>query len=336
MTTPQTTTKRLAAVTGLALVAVIGVGSVVGSNSAAGDLTPTAYKALVKQGLGNVSVDFDGREAKLANGTPQELAKAEKIVEGIKGVRRANVSSERDSGTSVPTPPTVSLNRSADGINLSGVVPNAEVASRIKAAAASSFGAVTGGLKVDRKIGTADWLTTFPELIPSVADVNDLTLSVDGDSLAIGGSLDSQAKIDTLTGLVEPDLGDLRLDNALKVDAGVVSAEDALTLTTATVYFARGSSILDAKGKTGLDAVADVLKRSSGVELEIGGHAGPSDPARGKILSDERVASVKSYLVAAGVDAARLSTRSYGSDRDTNSDAFAEQFRRVDFTVKGS
>jgi len=93
VTTLQTT-KRYAAVTGLALVAVIGVGSVVGSNSAADDLTPTAYKALVNQGLGNVSVDFDGREAKLASGTPEELAKAEKIVEGIEGVRSANVSSD--------------------------------------------------------------------------------------------------------------------------------------------------------------------------------------------------------------------------------------------------
>jgi outer membrane protein OmpA-like peptidoglycan-associated protein len=339
VTTPQNT-KRFAAITGLALAGVIGVGAVVGSNSAAHDLTPKAYKALVDGGLSNIKVDFDGREAKLSNGSPEDLAKAEKIVEGVKGVRWAKV--DTDPSTTLPKPPTFSISRSADGVNLSGVVPNAEIAAQLKAAAKASFGNVTGDLKVDPNVGTADWLVTMPKLIPNVAEVDNLALSVDGDSIAIGGTLDSQTSIDTLTGLVAPSLGDLSFDNTLKVgqpdagDSGALSAEDATALKASTVYFARGASTLDARGKAGLDVIADVLKRNPGVELEIGGHAGPTDPARGKILSDERVAQVKDYLVTAGIDAARLSTRSYGSDPATGGDAFAEQYRRVDFIVKGN
>ncbi len=340
MTAPQTRTKRLAGVVGLALTAVIGIGSIAGANAARDDLTPKAYEALVDQGLGNVKVDFDGREATLSNGSPEELARAEKIVEAIPGVRWADVDSDR---TNLPEPPTFSITRLADGVNLSGVVPNAQVAKQLEAAAADSFGTVTGYVTVDRRVGTADWLTTMPKLIPNVADVDGLTLSVDGDSLAIGGSVDSQADIETVTGLIEPTLGSLTLDNTLKIAtsarsgvAGVLGSKDVTALRAATVYFARGSSTLDARSRTGLDVIADLLRRNSGVELEIGGHAGPDDPARGKVLSDQRVTAVKDYLVAAGIDAARLSTRSYGSDPGTSGDAFAEQYRRVDFIVKGN
>ncbi len=334
MTTPQARTKQLASLTGLVLVGVIVIGAFVGSNAVAEDLTPKAYKALVESGLSNVRVDFDGREAKLSNGSREELARAEKIVEGVGGVRSAAIDTDRRS--TLPTPPTMSLSLTRDGASLSGVVPNAEIAARLKEVAEDTFGTVTGGLKVDSLVGTADWLVTMPKLIPNVAGVSDLALSVDGDSLAIGGSLGSQASIDALTELVEPSLGDLSLDNTLKVDPGVLSAEDTQAIKAASVYFARGSSVIDGNGRAALEAIVDVLERNTGLKLEIGGHAGPSDPIRGRVLSGERVAAVKDYLVASGIDAARLSTRSYGSDPESDGDAFAEQYRRVDFIVKGN
>lgn len=333
MTNPNTNTKRLAGWTGLALVAVIGVGSVAGSNSARADLMPKAYQALVDNGLSNVKLDFDGREAKLSNGTPEELARAEKIVEAVDGVRWAKIDADGDS--SLPKPPSLSLTLSGDGYTLSGVVPNDAIAAELKSAAAS-LGAVAGGLKVDPEVGTADWLAVLPKLIPSLNGVRDLALSVDGDSVAIGGKLATQGAVDLVTGLVEPAVPGLALDNTLKVDSTALTTEQADEVDAANVYFPRGSSTLDAKGKAALLKLADVLLQVPGVELEIGGHAGPADPARGKILSDERVAAVKDFLVASGVDASRLSTRSYGSDPETDGDAFAEQYRRVDFIVKGN
>ena len=220
MATPEST-KKLAALTGIALVAVIGVGAVVGSGSAADDLTSKAYTALVEDGLSGVKVDFDGREATLSNGTPEQLAQAEKVVEAVAGVRRATIDSDR---RTFAEPPTFSLSRSADGVNLSGLVPNADIAAQLKAAATVAFGSVTGDLKVDPSVGTADWLTTMSTLIPNAADVDDLSISVDGDSLALGGSLDSQAEVDALSGLVEPSLGDLSFDNTLKVGSGASAA----------------------------------------------------------------------------------------------------------------
>ncbi len=319
--------------TGIALAAVIAIGSVAGANSVRDDLTPKAYEALVQAGLSNVRVDFDGREAKLSNGTPEELAKAEKIVEGVTGVRWAKIDSDRD--TTLPAPPTFSMTRGADGVNLSGVVPNAAVARQLKDAALS-LGEVTGNLKVDPNVGTADWLNTLPKLIPDLEGVNDLALTVDGDSIAIGGAVTTQEGVDAVTALVEPAVPGLTFDNTLKVDSDSMSAEQASYVDAANVYFARGSSILDEKSKAALLTLADVLLRVPGLELEIGGHAGPTDPVRGQALSDARVAAVKAFLVAANVDADRLSTKSYGSDPETDGDAYAEQYRRVDFIVKGN
>jgi outer membrane protein OmpA-like peptidoglycan-associated protein len=333
VTTPQTRTKQLAGLTGIALAAVIGIGSVAGANSARDDLTPKAYKALVQAGLSNVKVDFDGREAELSSGTPEELAKAEKIVEGISGVRWAKIDSSRS--TNLPAPPTFSLTRGADGVNLSGVVPNAAIAQQLKDAALS-LGKVSGNVKVDPGVGTADWLNTLPKLIPDLEGVNGLALSVDGDSIAIGGSLTTQGGVDAVTALVEPAVPGLTLDNTLKVDSDSMSPDQASYVDAANVYFARGSATLDDKSKAALLTLADVLLRVPGLELEIGGHAGPTDPVFGKVLSDKRVAAVKAFLVASNVDADRLTTKSYGSDPETDSDAYAKQYRRVDFIVKGN
>ncbi len=333
MTTPPTNTKRLAGLTGLALVAVIGVGSVVGSNSTRDDLTPKAYKALVDNGLSNVKVDFDGREAKLSNGTPEQLAKAEKIVEDVEGVRWAKIDADGDG--SLPEPPRLSITSNADGITLSGVVPNRAIAAQLTDAAAS-LGKVTGRLKVDPHVGTAGWLGTLPTLIPDLEGVGRLALSVDGDSIAIGGTLATQGGVDAVSRLVEPAAPGLMFDNTLRIDSTALTPEQADEVDAASVYFARGSSKLDARAKAALLKLADLLLRVPGVELEIGGHAGPSDPVRGRALSGERVAAVKAFLVKSGVDASRLSTRSYGSDSETDGDAFAEQYRRVDFIVKGN
>lgn len=335
MTTPHIRTKQLAGLTGIALAAVIGIGAVAGSNATRDDLTPKAYKALVQAGLSNVAVDFDGREAKLSNGTPEELAKAEKIVEGVNGVRWAKVDS--DAGTRLPAPPTFSMTRGADGVNLSGVVPNAAIAKQLKdAAVAMGDATVASSLKVDPNVGTADWLNTLPDLIPDLEGVNDLVLAVDGDSIAIGGALTTQAGVDAVTALVEPAAPGLAFDNTLKVDSDSMSVEQAAYVEAATVYFARGSSTLNDKSKAALLTLADVLLRVPGLELEIGGHAGPANPVRGLALSDARVAAVKDFLVASNVDADRLSTKSYGSDPETGGDAYAEHYRRVDFIVKGN
>ncbi len=348
VTTPGTT-KKLAALTGIALVGVIGVGSVVGSNSTADDLTPKAYKALVSEGLSNIKVDFDGREATLSNGSPEELARAEKIVEGVKGVRLANI--DTDQSTSLPKPPTLSITTSADGVNVSGVVPNAEVAKQIRAAAEATFGTVTGDLRVDPNVGAADWLSAVPTLIPNAGAVQDLALSIDGDSVAIGGSMSSQESIDVLSALVGPAVGDMSIDNTLQTstdqptaetsaseaagdESGAITADEQGTIKASTVYFNDDVARFVAADAKKLDALATILKQHPDVTVIAGGHSGPGVEAFVRKLAQSRIDAVRKYLIGKGVSPDQIQRKNYGADKGAR--VGVRQNRRVDFIVKGN
>jgi OmpA-OmpF porin, OOP family len=65
-----------------------------------------------------------------------------------------------------------------------------------------------------------------------------------------------------------------------------------------------------------LDAVADVLVRNSEIKLEIQGHTdNKGNKAYNLKLSDRRAASVVKYLIAKGIDPARLRSKGYGMER---------------------
>ncbi|MCW2750310.1 MAG: hypothetical protein JWR83_1420 [Aeromicrobium sp.] len=334
------TLKRLAALTGLGLVGVVGVGAVVGSNSAADDLRPKAYKALSAHHLRGLTVDFDGREAKISGGTAADMANAKKVVEGIHGVRWAKVTGTPISASTPASPAVASMkfSHSALGSTISGVVPSAEVAASLKAAAAETFGGtVSGDFKIDPSVDTADWFNELPEVFGDLVGVDDLEIGIGGlGTFQLAGTVGSQIGADKVKNLLIAALPDLRVHSSLTLDAGALSPADAQTLDSATLYFRRGKSTLTAGNKAALDKVADVLKRNADLKLEAGGHAGPSNPARGRVLSDERVAAVKAYLVKAGVDAVRITTKSFGSGEKSGGDPFAKKYRRVDFAVEGN
>ena len=319
VTTPGTT-KKLAALTGIALVGVIGVGSVVGSNSTADDLTPKAYKALVSEGLSNIKVDF-----------------------------LANI--DTDQSTSLPKPPTLSITTSADGVNVSGVVPNAEVAKQIRAAAEATFGTVTGDLRVDPNVGAADWLSAVPTLIPNAGAVQDLALSIDGDSVAIGGSMSSQESIDVLSALVGPAVGDMSIDNTLQTstdqptaetsaseaagdESGAITADEQGTIKASTVYFNDDVARFVAADAKKLDALATILKQHPDVTVIAGGHSGPGVEAFVRKLAQSRIDAVRKYLIGKGVSPDQIQRKNYGADKGAR--VGVRQNRRVDFIVKGN
>jgi outer membrane protein OmpA-like peptidoglycan-associated protein len=330
--------KGIAGIVGLALIGAVVAGAVVGSNSAADDLRPKAVQALRTAGLKAIAVDFDGREAKLSGGLAGERGKAISVVEDINGVRWAKFSGK----PAAPVPPaapsasSMKLSRSDIGATISGVVPTAEAAAQLKTAAAEAFGgAVSGDFKVDPSVDSADWITALPEVYGDLAGIKNLDIGIGGgDRIQLGGSIESQAGADRVKALVAAAVPDLTVDSTITVDAGTLDSDDAATLNSAALYFDRGTAKLSAVATTALDRVADVMKRNAGIDLEAGGHAGPSDPVQGKRLSDSRVTAVKTYLVRAGVEADRITTRSFGSGENTLVDPVAKQYRRVDFVVE--
>ncbi|WP_231865016.1 OmpA family protein [Sorangium cellulosum] len=84
-----------------------------------------------------------------------------------------------------------------------------------------------------------------------------------------------------------------------------------------------------------LDAVVDVLQQNPKIKIEIQGHTDNKGAAAyNKKLSDRRAASVKKYLVAKGIDEARLTSKGYGMEQPivpNTSDQNRALNRRVQF-----
>ena len=105
-TQPTTTRKIGTAVTAVLLGGTVVAGALVGQNTNANSLEPTAVKALQSAGITGVDVSFKGREAYLTGqgATDAQLQQAKQVVEGIYGVRWATIS-----GGGGATPPTMTL-----------------------------------------------------------------------------------------------------------------------------------------------------------------------------------------------------------------------------------
>lgn len=329
--------KGIAVLLGTTLLAVITVGALIGSSSAADDLQAKADRALAAADLDGVHVTFHGREAELSGGPADDLGKAQRIVEGIDGVRWADVVPGAG-GTPTPRPPdttpTLDLSRTGTDVTISGTVPDADAAVSIKAGVAEAFGVpVTGDLMINPAVGTADWIDQLPDVFGDIVGVKGLGLTIDGaGTLQLSGSIESRAGVDDVRSLVVAAVPELDVVNRLDVRPGDLSDVDATILNSATLYFAPGSSDLSTSNRRVLDAVADVLHRHDGITIEAGAHTGPDDPAAGEVLGLARVAAVKAYLVRSGVRAARISSRTFASSSHT-AEPTAKQFRRVDFVV---
>jgi outer membrane protein OmpA-like peptidoglycan-associated protein len=84
------------------------------------------------------------------------------------------------------------------------------------------------------------------------------------------------------------------------------------------INFKLGSAELTPQARANARAFAAALAKPelSQTRFAIGGHTDASGaPARNVTLSEARAQAVKSFLVAQGVDAARLEAKGYGSER---------------------
>ncbi len=105
------------------------------------------------------------------------------------------------------------------------------------------------------------------------------------------------------------------------------------------ITFESNSDVIRPSSFKTLNAAAKVLKEFEDVKLEVGGHTDDvGDATYNQELSERRANSVKVYLVAQGIDEARIRVKGYGEESPVASNrtkAGRAQNRRIEFVLIG-
>jgi outer membrane protein OmpA-like peptidoglycan-associated protein len=103
------------------------------------------------------------------------------------------------------------------------------------------------------------------------------------------------------------------------------------------VLFAQGNADLLSESFFELNKLADMMKDNPKIEIELAGHTDNSGTTeKNLILSEDRVNSVKKYLINRGISETRITGKGYGGEfpiASNNSDLTRRLNRRVEFKI---
>lgn len=116
--------------------------------------------------------------------------------------------------------------------------------------------------------------------------------------------------------------------------SAALTAEEKLAQIGTSVFFGFDSSVLSEKAQATLDRQAAFLASAPALRITIEGHCDERGTREYNLALGERRASVaRDYLVAKGVDSARIRTVSYGKERPaaigSNATAWAKNRRSI-------
>ncbi|MBK7560125.1 MAG: OmpA family protein [Chitinophagaceae bacterium] len=103
------------------------------------------------------------------------------------------------------------------------------------------------------------------------------------------------------------------------------------------ILFITGSAKLQTKSYKGLNDVVQIMNDNPGMSLQIDGHTdNVGTDEKNQILSDNRAASVKTYLVSKGISESRITSAGHGETMpiaDNKTAAGRQQNRRSEMTL---
>ena len=332
MIAPKHTAQKMGIVIAAVLLAgTLAAGSLIGQAATAASLEPTATTALQQAGITGVSVTFQGREAYLSGGDSSSLDQAQQVVGAIRGVRWVKTAcvldpcpvepasptpTETDT-TTPPIPPlpaqsTVSIVTGPDGVTVTGTVSSQSAADALATQIGQVFGQpVDNQLTIDSSCDPhlAGDLTNMLAASPAITGGS---LTTDGASITIGGTVASDADL----AIIDDALQQMNLsvtDNITVTTTPALSAADIAKINSTVIRFGDASYVLDAKAKRKLDAIIPLLAKSTATITINGYVSAPHQPGRETTDSRQRAQSVADYLIANGIDAARIHVHGRGT-----------------------
>ncbi len=120
-------------------------------------------------------------------------------------------------------------------------------------------------------------------------------------------------------------------------EAASAAAPDTQSFTGEAVYFAFDDYTLNSESQGKLNKLGEHLKGKANAVVQIEGHCDERGSVEYNLaLGERRAQSVKNYLVQLGIEAARLTTISYGEEKPVaeghTEDVWAKN-RRAEFVI---
>jgi outer membrane protein OmpA-like peptidoglycan-associated protein len=113
---------------------------------------------------------------------------------------------------------------------------------------------------------------------------------------------------------------------------------EKVNLAAKNIFFATGSAKLLAKSYPSLNNVVKILTENPTFKVDIAGHTDITGThEKNMVLSDNRAASVKAYLVSKGIDESRITSQGFGPDKpiaDNKTAAGRAKNRRVEMKLR--
>lgn len=173
--------------------------------------------------------------------------------------------------------------------------------------------------------------------------VNETTMKVYLNNVRVLNAQTENGRVNSFTfnivGIATDGLNQRYFKN-IRLAAGGV--EPYKQITTSGKYVARGikfdynKSTLKPESMGEINRITALMKSHPELKFEIGGHTdNDGDAAYNLTLSQQRADAVKAQLLTQGIDAARLTTKGYGTTKPMADNATAEgkaNNRRVEFT----
>jgi outer membrane protein OmpA-like peptidoglycan-associated protein len=123
----------------------------------------------------------------------------------------------------------------------------------------------------------------------------------------------------------------------LRKDLFMTPLEVGETIKLNNVFFEAGLPVLKPESYPELNRLIEILKENPGIAIELAGHTDhKGDAATLLKLSEDRVKTVKSYLVTSGINESRIAGTGYGDTRPvapSDTEENSQLNRRVEFKI---